>query len=86
MLATTLATPAGTPDDASEIETLLVTTARLVADVVEPVSYASVTATRAGAPTTVAASSHLALEVDLAQYADQAGPPPRRARRRPAGP
>ena len=74
LLATTLATLAGTPDDASQVETLLVTTARLAADVVEPVSYASVTATRAGTPTTVAASSHIAYEVDLAQYADRAGP------------
>jgi hypothetical protein len=73
-LAETLRTLAGTPDDASAIDGLLVTIARLAADVVEPVSYASVTADRAGAPTTVAASSQLAVDVDLAQYADGAGP------------
>jgi hypothetical protein len=73
-LAETLSALAGTPDDASHIDELLITIAQLAADVVEPVSYASVTANRAGAPTTVATSSQLALEVDLAQYADGAGP------------
>jgi hypothetical protein len=73
-LADALSTLAGTPDDASDIDELLVTIARLAADLVEPVSYASITANRAGAPTTVAASSQLAYDVDLAQYADQAGP------------
>jgi hypothetical protein len=73
-LAETLSTLAGTPDDASAVDGTLVAIARLAADVVEPVSYASVTAYRAGAPTTVAASSQLAVDVDLAQYADRAGP------------
>ncbi len=73
-LAETLSTLAGTPDDASHIDELLITIAQLAADVVEPVSYASVTANRAGAPTTVATSSQLALDVDRAQYADSAGP------------
>jgi hypothetical protein len=73
-LADTLSTLAGTPDDASNIDELLITIARLTADMVEPVSYASVTANRAGAPTTVAASSQLAYDVDLAQYADRGGP------------
>jgi hypothetical protein len=73
-LAETLSTLAGTPDDSSHLDDLLITIAQLVADVVEPVSYASVTANRAGAPTTVAASSQLAYDVDRAQYADNAGP------------
>jgi len=51
-----------------------VTIARLAADIVEPVSYASVTTIRAGAPTTVATTSQIALAVDLAQYADGTGP------------
>ena len=73
-LVETLSALAGTPDDAFGIDELLIVIARLAADVVEPVSYASITANRAGAPTTVAASSQLAYDVDLAQYADRAGP------------
>ena len=73
-LVETLSALAGTADDAFGIDELLIVTARLAADVVEPVSYASVTANRAGAPTTVAASSQLAYDVDVAQYADRAGP------------
>jgi len=73
-LAETLGALAGTPDDAHRIDELLISIARLTADVVEPVSYASVTAYRAEAPTTVATSSQLAYDVDLAQYADGAGP------------
>lgn len=73
-LAGTLSTLAGTPDDAAHIDELLIAIVRLAADVVEPVSYASITADRVGVPTTVAASSRLAYDVDLAQYADQAGP------------
>jgi hypothetical protein len=69
-----LATLAGLPDDSVHIDRYLVTIARLTADVVEPVSYASVTAVRDGAPTTVAASSQIASDVDNAQYADGAGP------------
>jgi hypothetical protein len=73
-LATALATLAGMPDDDAHLDRYLVTIARLAADVVEPVSYASITAVREGAPTTVAASSQIAVEVDAAQYADGAGP------------
>src|SRR4051812_17379641 len=73
-LAATLTTLAGTPDDGSQIDGMLVAIARLAADIVEPVSYASITAIRAGAPTTVATSSQIALAVDLAQYADATGP------------
>jgi hypothetical protein len=73
-LAAALTALAGTPDDASDIDTLLVTIARLTADTVEPVSYASITAYRAGMPTTVAASSQIAVAVDLAQYEGNEGP------------
>lgn len=73
-LAEALVTLAGTPDDASGIDSALIAIAGLAADVVSPVSYASVTAVRAGAYTTVATSSELAVAVDLAQYADESGP------------
>jgi hypothetical protein len=72
-LLESLATLAGTPDDASGIDAQLVTIAALAADMVEPVSYASVTAVRGDAYTTVATSSQVALAVDEAQYADRTG-------------
>jgi hypothetical protein len=65
---------AGTPDDASWVECQLVTIAQLSADLIAPVAYASVTAYRDDAVTTVAASSEIAVAVDQAQYAEQAGP------------
>ncbi len=73
-LVTALTMLAGMPDDTRHIDRYLVTIAALTADVVEPVGFASVTAVRDGAPTTVAASSHVAIDVDAAQYADGAGP------------
>lgn len=73
-LAESLVTLAGMPDDASDLDTQLVKIARLIADTVTPVSYASVTALREGAYTTVAATSQLAIDVDKAQYADKVGP------------
>lgn len=65
---------AGIPDGAAFIEDHLVTIARITARLVERISYASVTAPHAGSLTTVATSSDVALAVDLAQYADAAGP------------
>jgi hypothetical protein len=65
---------AGTPDDASWIACQLVMIAHVSADLITPVAYASVTAYRDDAVTTVAASSEIALAVDRAQYADEAGP------------
>jgi hypothetical protein len=65
---------AGTPDDASWIACQLVTIAQLSADLIAPVAFASVTAYRDDAVTTVATSSEVALAVDQAQYAEQAGP------------
>jgi hypothetical protein len=51
-----------------------VTIAQLSADLIAPVAYASITAYRDDAVTTVATSSEIALAVDQAQYAEQAGP------------
>jgi hypothetical protein len=65
---------AGTPDDASDVDRHLLTIVQLVAGVVDPVDYASVTAYRRGGITTVAASADVALAVDRAQYADGTGP------------
>src|SRR4051794_18924448 len=65
---------AGTPDDVSWIGCQLVTIAQLSADLITAVAYASVTAYRDDAVSTVAASSEIALAVDQAQYADEAGP------------
>jgi hypothetical protein len=65
---------AGMADDDPEVSPALIAIARLTADRTLAVSYASVTARRAGALTTVATSSEMALAVDEAQYADGAGP------------
>jgi hypothetical protein len=65
---------AGTPDDASWIDCQLVTIAQLSADLIAPVAYASVTAYRDDAVTTVATSSEIAVAVDRAQYEEQSGP------------
>jgi hypothetical protein len=65
---------AGMPDDDPRIGSTLLAIAQLTADLVDPVSYASVTAHRQGAHATVAASSDMAVAVDAAQYADGAGP------------
>jgi hypothetical protein len=73
-LAECLIALAGTPDDSSWIESQLVAIAQLSADIVTPVSYASVTACRDGDCVTVAASSEVAIAVDKAQYTDRAGP------------
>ena len=73
-LARSLITLAGTPDDASDIDQQLTGIAQTAAQSLPAVSYASVTAVRDGAPTTVAASSELAVAVDQAQYDEQSGP------------
>ncbi|MEU4242524.1 GAF and ANTAR domain-containing protein [Actinoplanes sp. NPDC026619] len=65
---------AGTPDDSSLIGDDLVLIARLVADRIAAVDYASVTSRYEGAYATVAASSDLAVAVDEAQYRDETGP------------
>jgi hypothetical protein len=73
-LAQSLIALAGIPDDASTVDEQLVLIAQLAADRIAAVDYASVTAVREENYTTVAASSELAVAVDDAQYADQAGP------------
>jgi hypothetical protein len=73
-LGDTLVTLAGTPDDHRNVEALLITIAQLSAHRIAAVSYASVTARHEGAYTTVAASNDIAVAVDEAQYAEQAGP------------
>jgi hypothetical protein len=65
---------AGTPDDASWIDCQLLTIAQASADLIAPIAYASMTAYRDDAVTTVASSSDIARAVDQAQYDDQAGP------------
>ncbi len=64
----------GTPDDASSVRAQLLRIARLAAETVAGVDYASVTALQGEEYTTVAASSAVARAVDEAQYADGAGP------------
>jgi len=73
-LARSLVKLAGTPDDSSDVDDRLVELAQLAAETLPAVDYASTTALRADAYTTVAASSALASAVDEAQYADGGGP------------
>jgi hypothetical protein len=73
-LAGTLVALASTADDASIVDVHLERVARLVADTITAVDYASITASRGQGYTTVAASSDLARAVDQAQYADEDGP------------
>jgi GAF domain-containing protein len=73
-LARTLITLAGIPDDVPEVEVQLSALARLAADRVAAADYASVTALRDNAYSTVAASSELVVAVDEAQYAERDGP------------
>jgi GAF domain-containing protein/ANTAR domain-containing protein len=65
---------AGTPDDDSSVPALLRSITQLAADLLPPVSYASMTVHNKDSYTTVAMSSEVALAVDEAQYADNAGP------------
>jgi hypothetical protein len=73
-LATAMITLAGTPDHSSSLAAQLVSIAKLTADRVSAASYASITALRGRAYTTVAVSDDLIRAVDEAQYADNAGP------------
>jgi len=65
---------AGTPDDYSSVPALLRSITQFAADLLPPVTYASVTALDKDSYTTVAMSSEAALAVDEAQYAENAGP------------
>lgn len=73
-LAGSLIDLAGTVDDDSTVGARLATITQLCADLLEPVAFASVTRQDEGKYSTVAVSSELALAVDEAQYADNAGP------------
>jgi GAF domain len=73
-LAQSLIALAGMPDDFTTVDDQLTLIARLAADRVAAADYASVTAIREDAYTTVAASSELAVAVDEAQYGEKAGP------------
>src|ERR1700712_2592557 len=73
-LYTAITELASSPDDISGIDEMLVLIASLTVSLVTPVDYASITAQRDGAPTTVALSNETALAIDEAQYAEQAGP------------
>jgi hypothetical protein len=73
-LATAMITLAGTPDHSSSLAAQLVSIAKLTAERVSAASYASITALRGRAYTTVAMSDDLIRAVDEAQYADNAGP------------
>jgi hypothetical protein len=65
---------AGTPDDDSSVPALLRSITQFAADLLPPVSYASMTVHNKDSFTTVAMSSEVALAVDEAQYAENAGP------------
>jgi hypothetical protein len=69
-----IASLAEMPDDASGMDDILQLIAGLTATLLPSVDYASITALRHGAASTVAMSSDLALAVDEAQYADGTGP------------
>jgi hypothetical protein len=73
-LATAMITLAGTPDHSPSVERLVVSIARLTAERVAAARFASVTALRGKAYTTVALSDDLAKVIDEVQYADNAGP------------
>lgn len=65
---------AGTPDDGSDVPALLRSITQFAADLLPPVDYASLTARQQDGYVTVAMSSEVALAVDEAQYAENAGP------------
>jgi hypothetical protein len=65
---------AGMPDDSAQVATELIVVAQLAANLIAPADHASVTSRFERAYATVAASSDVAVAVDKAQYADNAGP------------
>jgi hypothetical protein len=73
-LADDLIALASTPDDESTVPALLKSITQSAADLLSPVSYASMTVRDDTSYATVAMTSELALAVDEAQYADQTGP------------
>ena len=73
-LSTAIIALAGTPEHSSTLDGRLTTIAKLTAERVAAARYASVTALRGNARTTVAVNDDLIRSVDDAQYADGAGP------------
>ena len=73
-MAAILVALAMTPDDRPDIDGQLNTLIQMVVDRVGGAEYASVTAVRDGAYSTVATSSEVAEEIDRAQYMDDQGP------------
>ncbi|MEU4337042.1 hypothetical protein AB0F59_20785 [Micromonospora lupini] len=65
---------AGLPDESPALPAHLRTIVALSAAVVAPVDFASVTVSAAQGPRTEASSADAAEEIDLAQYAEDAGP------------
>ncbi|MFC3737730.1 GAF and ANTAR domain-containing protein [Paractinoplanes deccanensis] len=73
-LAGAMAGLAGTPDDSPSVDGRLAAIARLAAGRVRAAEYASITALRGAAYTSVVVSDELIQAVDDAQYRDEAGP------------
>ncbi|MGK5680237.1 GAF domain-containing protein [Actinoplanes sp. URMC 104] len=73
-LAAALVTLAQTPDEACTLHDQLLTIVQLATERVEAADFASVTALRDGALTTVAASGEIARAIDQVQYGDEEGP------------
>jgi hypothetical protein len=69
-----LITLAGTPDDGSDVPTLLHSITRFAAEQLPPVSCASVTNPQKDACVAAAMSSEVALAVDETRYTDESGP------------
>ena len=65
---------AGTPDHSPDLPTQMVSITRLTGERVKVARFASITALRGKAHTTVAVSDELIRAVDEIQYADDAGP------------
>ncbi|MFC7534184.1 GAF domain-containing protein [Actinoplanes sp. GCM10030250] len=73
-LVTAMMALAGTPDHSPDVDAQLAAIANLTVERVAVAAYASVTALRGKAYTTVAVSDDLIRAVDAAQYSDGAGP------------
>ncbi|MCM0677947.1 GAF and ANTAR domain-containing protein [Micromonospora phytophila] len=73
-LTDALLTLAGLPDDSAALPDQLTTIVRLTVDLADPVDFASVTRLAGDGHRTHAASDEVAVAVDLAQYAEDAGP------------
>jgi hypothetical protein len=73
-LADDLIALAGTPDEEPGVPALLRSITQFAADLLQPVSYASMTVQHQSSYATVAMSSEIVLAIDEAQYEDGVGP------------